>query len=736
MKIRSLVLAIAMVVVVAAVDRVSAATGDIVVYASDVTTLRGNWTKASDGTAAGGQLLSSADNGWATADNPLASPADYFEATITAAANTPYHVWLRVRAAGNSKWNDSVWVQFSDAVGSGGGAIYRTSTTNALMVNLENCSGCGVSGWGWQDKGWWTGQSPIVQFASSGSHTIRVQTREDGAQIDQIVLSPATYMWSAPGPQVNDNTIVPKSASSPPPAAPAPPPSGGSTPYSGSAAAIPGTIQNEDFDNGGEGVAYHDNSSANEGGAYRSTGVDIASGGSGSVVGWVSAGEWLNYTVNVASAGTYTATFRVASSGQGGVFHLEMNGTNVTGPLTVPNTGGWDSWQVVTKAVTLNAGAQVARLVMDSIGGVAVGNFDWMQFTASASSPPPPPPTGSGPSAPSSPNPPNGTIGETTTPNLSWQSSGATSYSVRLGTSNPPPVVVSSSGDYWYPPPALNGGTTYYWQIAATNSSGTTLGPVWSFTTSGGGSAPPPPAPPPPTQPPATSGTLRMMTWNIRSGTDLNSNYVLPQQVQLMASQNPDVIVLQEVATWNEWQPTRFHDLLQQATGQTWYSVWAPGTGCLAGGCIGELILSRIPISDWSTTYLEVSDAGRALINVGGVPINIFTNHLEAYDTSLRTTELNELMAWERQFPGPRLDGGDFNSWWGEWWIGQMETEYSDTWLAFTGNEDGAYTIGNVRFDYIFKSLDGGSHLTATNCWVVGTSLSDHRPYVVDFKVQ
>ena len=85
---------------------------------------------------------------------------------------------------------------------------------------------------------------------------------------------------------------------------------------------------------------------------------------------------------------------------------------------------------------------------------------------------------------------------------------------------------------------------------------------------------------------------------------------------------------------------------------------------------------------------------------------------------------------------GPRLVGGDFNSWWGEWWIGQMDTEYSDTWVDYSKQKDGAYTTNGVRFDYIFRSFDGGWRLTPTNAFVASTSLSDHRPFVADFKVQ
>ncbi|HMF93287.1 MAG TPA: carbohydrate-binding protein [Vicinamibacterales bacterium] len=165
-----------------------------------------------------------------------------------------------------------------------------------------------------------------------------------------------------------------------------------SAPFTGTAAAIPGTIAASDFDNGGEGVAYHDTTSGNTGGVYRQTDVDLeASTEGGYDLMKVRAGEWLNYTVNIASAGSYTATFRVASRGQGGTFHVEFDGTNVTGAITVPNTGGWQTWQSVSTTVTLSAGTQIAHLVMDSNGASGgIGNLasmTFMQATPTGSTP-------------------------------------------------------------------------------------------------------------------------------------------------------------------------------------------------------------------------------------------------------------------------------------------------------------------------------------------------------------
>src|SRR5688572_9425818 len=97
-----------------------AAEPEIVLHASDAINLQGNWTRVADATAAGGQTMSSADNGWATTAAPLATPVHFFEFTFNAAANTPYQIWVRLRATANSKYNDAAYAQLSDAVDGSG----------------------------------------------------------------------------------------------------------------------------------------------------------------------------------------------------------------------------------------------------------------------------------------------------------------------------------------------------------------------------------------------------------------------------------------------------------------------------------------------------------------------------------------------------------------------------------------------------------------------------------------
>jgi hypothetical protein len=77
--------------------------------------------------------------------------------------------------------------------------------------------------------------------------------------------------------------------------------------------------------------------------------------------------------------------FRVASAGSNGKFHAEIDGANVTGSLTVPNTGGWQTWTTVSKSgINLSAGKHVIRVRMDTNGtSGSVGNFNWFEFVPS-----------------------------------------------------------------------------------------------------------------------------------------------------------------------------------------------------------------------------------------------------------------------------------------------------------------------------------------------------------------
>jgi hypothetical protein len=185
---------------------------EIVLYAAEAPVVAGNWRVVADGSAAGGHRMEDPEGGASKVGTALANPSHYLELTFTAEAGVPYHVWVRARAAEDHWGNDSVHLQFSGTVNESGAPIARIGTTGSLDVNLEECGGCGLDGWGWQDNGW--GAPGLlgahVRFATSGPQTVRIQRREDGISIEQIVISSATYLTTAPGPAKRDATIVPR----------------------------------------------------------------------------------------------------------------------------------------------------------------------------------------------------------------------------------------------------------------------------------------------------------------------------------------------------------------------------------------------------------------------------------------------------------------------------------------------------------------------------------------------
>ena len=184
-----------------------ASSSDIVLYASKASLRSGTWRVTRDSSAAGGYAMANPNRGAPRVPAPLAKPANYFQLSFPAYAAKAYHLWIRGKAAGNSTNNDSVYVQFSDSVTSSGSAINRIGTSSGMAVILQACTGAADHAWGWTDNGW-CGLGTNVFFKNTGTHSIRVQVREDGLSIDQIVLSPITYVSKAPGKTKDDTTIL------------------------------------------------------------------------------------------------------------------------------------------------------------------------------------------------------------------------------------------------------------------------------------------------------------------------------------------------------------------------------------------------------------------------------------------------------------------------------------------------------------------------------------------------
>jgi hypothetical protein len=166
----------------------------------------GNWRQVADPTAAGGARIWNPNANLPKVTTPLADPVNYIEFPVLADATQEYKLWIRMRADGNGTSNDSVWVQITGATA--GGRAIEPGTTSALAVNLEECAGCGISGWGWEDDGWGAvNRSGVtLRFAKGGVQWVRIQTREDGVSLDQFVLSAETFKTARPGTAKGDAT--------------------------------------------------------------------------------------------------------------------------------------------------------------------------------------------------------------------------------------------------------------------------------------------------------------------------------------------------------------------------------------------------------------------------------------------------------------------------------------------------------------------------------------------------
>jgi beta-glucanase (GH16 family) len=145
------------------------------------------------------------------------------------------------------------------------------------------------------------------------------------------------------------------------------------SPYGGTPARVSGTIESENFDLGGQGNAYYDSDTQNNGGQYRtSEGVDIeacSDAGGGYDIGWTANNEWTVYTISVKDSGTYQIGARVSSNSTSGSMHFEINGKDVTGIISVPNTGGWQIWAtVLSKNFSLTSGIHQLKLFVNSAG--------------------------------------------------------------------------------------------------------------------------------------------------------------------------------------------------------------------------------------------------------------------------------------------------------------------------------------------------------------------------------
>jgi peptidoglycan/xylan/chitin deacetylase (PgdA/CDA1 family) len=210
-------------------------------------------------------------------------------------------------------------------------------------------------------------------------HSVHAQTAGAIAEIIDFCRSRNTVFWlgeqfvqAAFGGKTSNEVIYGTT-----------PPTCTQTPFGGAARAIPGTVQAEDFDNGGNDCGYLDTTTGNNGASYRTTeSVDIqATGdtGGGFNIGWVAAGEYLDYTVSVGSAGNYRLELRTATTAAGKTVDVSVGGVLVADNLAVTNTGSYQSYATISvPSVALTAGSKELRVLFNQ-GSV---NLNWIRFTA------------------------------------------------------------------------------------------------------------------------------------------------------------------------------------------------------------------------------------------------------------------------------------------------------------------------------------------------------------------
>jgi alpha-tubulin suppressor-like RCC1 family protein len=140
------------------------------------------------------------------------------------------------------------------------------------------------------------------------------------------------------------------------------------TPYTGTPADVAGLIEAENYDLGGQGVAYSDNDPANQGASYRTDGVDIFAAGAASNGQYVhaSAGEWLEYTVSAPSGADYALELHLAGSAASGpALHVQLDGENSSGPVSVPVISPFAWTNVTIPRLSLTPGRNHLRIVFD-----------------------------------------------------------------------------------------------------------------------------------------------------------------------------------------------------------------------------------------------------------------------------------------------------------------------------------------------------------------------------------
>ncbi|HKY29210.1 MAG TPA: endonuclease/exonuclease/phosphatase family protein [Pyrinomonadaceae bacterium] len=762
----------------------AASAQNIVLYASQAPVKAGNWSAVADSTAAGSARLGSTDFGAGKITTPKANPTDYVELNFYASAGIPYRLWMRGKATNNSPYNDSVFIQFSGSVNSSGSAVYRIGTTSATEYNLEDCSGCTLSGWGWQDNGWGTGVlGPQIFFQSTGTQTIRIQVREDGLSIDQVVLSASTYLYSSPGSLKNDGIILApfdglggqltESANNTrlPPA----------TQIIDSTGAIwtrtaTGSILRNSADTGGTGseilycnrVVYVFGTDSQW---YKWTG------------GWVAVGAVDPCSGTTSSLTESTNNTRLPPATQ--IVDSALAVWTISNGAILRNgggTGGLGSQILYCNRVVYVFGTD-SQWYKWTGGWVAVGAVDpcsgTTSLTESTNNTRLPPATQIVDSALAVWTISNGAIlrnGAGTSGTGSqilycnrtvyvfgsdwnwWRWANGWIFYGALdpcgsSTPTPTPTPVNQPPTLSISATPTSGNSPLFVTFAssASDADGYIAGYSWNLGNGVTSSVPNP------TNTYASAGTytatltvvdnsgatatrsvqisvssppasssLRVLSWNVAFGTGTDGVRTYDRTAQYIANMNPDIAGLCEIPSD---AIGTLVNALQQKTGRTWYWTFRQKYD---GTTEGNLIISKYSFVSTGGRYLSYQrSVAQATINVGGRTINFFATHLDPDSSGVRYTQVGELMSYASGFSESRMIVGDFNAGPDTSESVRMTSTYYDSWVrAMNAGTAVAYPDNPVylhtrtrrgRIDYVYYSLSS-PHLV-----LQGTQVPDTR---------
>jgi hypothetical protein len=241
----------------------------------------------------------------------------------------------------NVGWIDANdWMDYSVNVSTAGSYNLNfrvASGASGGQLQLRNSSGTALSTVNIVGTGGWQNWTTLTTTAtlSAGTQTLRLYAVTGGYNVNYV--------------QFATNTTPPPTT-----------------------IAIPGTLQAESY-SGMNGIQTESTSDT----------------GGGLDVGYIDANDWMDYSVNVSTAGSYTLAFRVASANSGGQMQLRNSSGSVLATVTIPGTGGWQTWTTVNATASLSGGTQTLRLFAVS-GGY---NVNYVQFSTTGTPPPPPPTT-------------------------------------------------------------------------------------------------------------------------------------------------------------------------------------------------------------------------------------------------------------------------------------------------------------------------------------------------------